>query len=397
MEDKSYIVLFARGTALEEQKKFLDQIEKEGVCVKKRWVYICAFAVQVMPEQLQTIRQCRLVTQVNIMEEEDKQASLAKLAYIDNIEQRMKEMFEKGPDDRLEPILADISSLTEVDENKAYRTYDVVQKNVLLLGKSGTGKSTLFQVLRDPQYRGNAAGSLFAKTIHAEYHPLVVFDPISDKYYSINLIDTPGLFEQRANTAEVRDNTEIFSVIRQCIKQSVTRMSAILLVLKMNDKFSPENMEVLKQVSSFLGVELLEHTIMVFTNGEDCDIWDMGSLVLDFFSGDELKKFPFTSIGFSGAVDQSRVKYGKEYVTQSSATVRKLRQSLIQKIIKFEDITLPDPIIEQMALAVETSLNSSTQEETKDKEQTPIPPLISGREASSVKNSKEKPNKCLVM
>jgi len=264
---------------------------------------------------------------------------------------------DSNTDPRLRSILDDISSFPDVDEEEAFKTFSVVQKNVLLLGKSGTGKSTLFEVLRDPTHRGNASSSLFSKTINAEYHPLVIFDPSQRKYFSINIIDTPGLFEQRAIEADRRENTEIFSVIRQCLKKSVTMVSTILLVLKMNDKFSPENMRVLQEVSDFLGEELMSHTVMVFTNAEDCAKWNMDALVLEFFSGEELKKYPFNSIAFTGAVDKTRTKY-TGYVPKASASVLSLRQHLIKKIISYDDVLLPDAIIDSLTEAITTTMSN---------------------------------------
>jgi len=234
------------------------------------------------------------------------------------------------------------------------------KKNVLLIGKSGTGKSTLYEVLRDPLYRGDSANQLFAKTLKPDYHPLVVHDAQLQKFYSINIIDTPGLFEARLDDKDARTTTEIFSLISACMKASVTKVAAVLLVFKMNDRVSQEDISTLKEVSKFLGPELLKNTFLIFTNAEDNEPAHLKDNVTVFFQSTLVQMIAFGGIMFAGAIDSKRVKY-TGYEKGAGDTVGKFRHFMINKIIELEDIGLPEEIVEKFARVVESEVADSVQ------------------------------------
>jgi GTPase SAR1 family protein len=83
------------------------------------------------------------------------------------------------------------------------------------------GKTTLFEVLKDPNYHTPSTYSFFASgPKEPQYHPLLVRNQ-SGRAYSINVIDTPGLSEVRTSLHERRSNDQIVRIIQDCVTSSV--------------------------------------------------------------------------------------------------------------------------------------------------------------------------------
>lgn len=86
---------------------------------------------------------------------------------------------------------------------------------------AGVGKTTLFEVLKDGNYRTPLTYSFFAQGPKEPlYHPLLVRNQ-QGRAYSINVIDTPGLCEVRSSLVERRSNEQISRIVQDCVNASV--------------------------------------------------------------------------------------------------------------------------------------------------------------------------------
>jgi len=232
------------------------------------------------------------------------------------------------------------------DEKTTYTAEVAIQKNVLLIGKSGGGKSTLFEVLKKPLYVTTSETTLFAGArLKAEYAPLVVRNG-EGKAYSINVIDTPGLFEVRSNPAEKRSNRQIFELMESCLREKVTTISAVFLVIPVSHVFTEEDLETLNQVSSFLGDGFKKNTMIVFSQADTYQLDALQGRISEFLSSPV--SLPFINfcqggIYFTGAVSGESVsEYGEAYETKAKKKVICLRQHLIDAVIACSDVHLPE-------------------------------------------------------
>jgi len=118
-------------------------------------------------------------------------------------------------------------------------------RNILFCGASRSGKSTIFRVLQNPCYCPKQV-TIFAETKFTNFKTFSLRDKQEGKVHNfvINLIDTPGTFEVRANQEEFkkRSNDEISELIIDCINHEVTYVNLLCLVLKAT-KFSESEMD----------------------------------------------------------------------------------------------------------------------------------------------------------
>jgi len=167
---------------------------------------------------------------------------------------RVKEL-KKNPNlFDIEDITKKATGLPFPTENELFNATIATQRNVVFLGKSGVGKTTCFEVLKDPKYCTPRGHSLLASSVlETIYTPLVVHNS-EGKSISLNCIDTPGLFEVRSTSDKPkRSNDDILESITNCIRGSVTNLSSVCIVFPFTNVLNQEDLHTLHAVQEFLG------------------------------------------------------------------------------------------------------------------------------------------------
>lgn len=131
-----------------------------------------------------------------------------------------------------------------------------VQRRIVLLGKSGAGKSSLantiigedhaFPVSHSPNSHTDLCHSV-TKTIGAT---------------RLTVIDTPGLFETNPNTSPFS------SEIVRCLEVCSPGPYAFLLVLRV-ERYTEQEQYVVDLLLQYFSPEALKYTTVVFTHGEN--------------------------------------------------------------------------------------------------------------------------------
>jgi len=94
---------------------------------------------------------------------------------------------------------------------------------------------------------------LFAGTKDSTYASLV-FHNVTGKTYSINVIDTPGLFEVRSSIdGPKRSNEEILTNISIRVREEVTCLSAVFLMFPLTTVLNSEDLQTLEVIKEYLG------------------------------------------------------------------------------------------------------------------------------------------------
>jgi len=230
------------------------------------------------------------------------------------------------------------------EEAAEYLAEEAVQKNVLIIGKAGSGKTTLLEILKNPSFQTSFTQSFFATgSKEAIYTPLVVRNS-ERRAYSINIIDTPGIYEIRASNSDSRSNEQIVKIIQDIVTHSITHLSAIILTIPIDHVINEEDINVLSIFKGILGDSLKKNTLLVFTKCEQHQFETLAERLNEFLSSEV--SLPFLDlcqggIRFSGAISGEMAKeLGTGYETKIISKVVRLRQNILETIVALEDVNI---------------------------------------------------------
>jgi len=272
---------------------------------------------------------------------------------------------DKTETDKTDPtfIANHIEKLQSPTKEKKWIVQQVTQKNVFVIGSSGTGKSTLFEVLKKENYVPPTA-ELFCQTIHPKYSPLVCRNEAGEAY-SLNFIDTPGLFEV-SGTGENRTNSQILELIATALQLSVTKVSAILIVYRLNVRLKDEDIKLIELLSKWISPQMRKNCFLTFTYCENFKPPELAKKVKSFLEADSLSIFRGICQGgvfFVGALDRSGIdSFGEDlYMGTILPNVSIYRDDIITRLMNCSDISISDTLAKKAAASLMPEIRNETQ------------------------------------
>jgi GTPase SAR1 family protein len=207
-----------------------------------------------------------------------------------------------------------------------------VVRNILLVGVTRAGKTTLLKGLQDPKYVDTKMASMVSGTVHARMHNFSAKKP-DGSAIAINIVDTPGLFEIGNSDRTARDNTKIASVIMDCLQNELTKIHRVFFCFSRNLGLTSPNVEsirlLLEKFPAFKG-----KCSLIVTMCEDLDQPDLAALEHQIRENSQIPDISSMPIFFSGSIERKGfLRRERDRVARQYQQVRSFRSKLIQHLL----------------------------------------------------------------
>eukprot|EP01087_Luapelamoeba_hula_P021905 TRINITY_DN773_c0_g1_i5.p1 TRINITY_DN773_c0_g1~~TRINITY_DN773_c0_g1_i5.p1 ORF type:complete len:406 (-),score=105.33 TRINITY_DN773_c0_g1_i5:72-1202(-) len=139
-------------------------------------------------------------------------------------------------------------------------------RNIILLGRSRAGKSTLLRMLKHPTHIPQSV-QFFAQTQ----------DPVLNSFtvergghnYGINVLDTPGLFERSASNTEVRCNALIKALIVKCLEFEIRYIHTAFFACSFEGGINSQDVQAIIELNRlFKGADKVFHLLITRSEGK---------------------------------------------------------------------------------------------------------------------------------
>ncbi|CAF1256578.1 unnamed protein product [Adineta ricciae] len=236
-------------------------------------------------------------------------------------------------------------------ENGLYKMKKVEHVNILIIGRTRTGKSTIKALLVDPT---SVPSELTLKS--GTRDPQFQAFNLKDKDTVINIIDTPGLFERGSKEVDIRDNDTILNAIKLCATMEITKFHAICFCVSVTVGINREDIQSIETLIEYFGEETSKNSCLIITHCESKNEEQREKLRKELVEDAAFHKIaPFFKLGilFSGSINRDDYNNGSECVYNQYFAAVDYRTQLIEKFLSVRD---PLPI-NQMRISPERSAN----------------------------------------
>ena len=231
-------------------------------------------------------------------------------------------------------------------------------KNIILIGRTRTGKSTIKSLLVDPTIVPEDL------TLKADTRdPVFESFHVRDKDIILNIIDTPGLFEHGTTEMTIRDNGTILHTISLCANREITKLHAICFCVAITVGINQEDITSLKILVDFFGPEISRNSCLIVTRFESKNEDQRKKIAAELKQDSHFKEIAsFFKLGifFSGALNRDDYNQGNESLYEQFFTITDYREALIEIFTKNEE---PFPVTDMLISKVRHLLKEETEKD----------------------------------
>lgn len=140
--------------------------------------------------------------------------------------------------------------------------HSVKTANILIVGPTGSGKSTFLNVMKNPNYISEY--ELDSQTQDAQMEQNLF--EIDNEFFMVQVIDTPGFGD---SSSDSKSDFELEEMILKFIKQGVTELHMVLITVRYGIRFEKSQVDTIMNVLRFLGKDMRANTSVLCTFAEN--------------------------------------------------------------------------------------------------------------------------------
>lgn len=151
---------------------------------------------------------------------------------------------------------------TTITAIEKFTFHSVKTANILIVGPTGSGKSTFLNVLKNPNYVSEY--EIDSQTQEAQMDKNLF--EIDNEFFMVQVIDTPGFGDSSSNQ---KSDFELEEMILKFIKQGVTELHMVLITARYGIRFEKSQVDTIMNVLRFLGKDMRKNTSVLCTFAEN--------------------------------------------------------------------------------------------------------------------------------
>jgi len=247
---------------------------------------------------------------------------------------------DDGEEERPKIPQNDVDELTrKVRGQNQYSLEETKTRNVLMVGRTRSGKSTAVGVLKDPCFSPKEM-SIFSDTVDPKFQSFALDDKTKSVKYTVNVIDTPGLKEVKQIGIDARSDEVIMNTINYCLKNEITKINTLLIFISFELGVTADDLNSFQTFLEKFSHDGITITVVITRSEDKTPQWKKDILA-------QLKQHPYFSkvlekknihVAFLGCVDvvKNNMISNIEDLRRLYAKVYQMRQELLQIIFQSE-------------------------------------------------------------
>jgi GTP-binding protein EngB required for normal cell division len=223
----------------------------------------------------------------------------------------------------------------EMGVQNEYKFSSCADRNLVLIGRTRTGKSTISNMIRDPLYMPPLA-SLFAGTRNITFN--LITTTHKENAYFFTIIDSPGLYDSMRNEGERLNNNTIKKHLDQCITRDITHIHAFAFVLSSGSGINIEDIHSMIFIKRNYS-ELSRFFILIITHCEEKNEEERRNFMEEFFQHPDvirhdLREFFGLGVFFTGCLRPQLQRVSNMMAARNqAANILEMRKELLDFLV----------------------------------------------------------------
>lgn len=226
----------------------------------------------------------------------------------------------------------------DVYTHNEFEFVETETRNILLCGRTRSGKTTTMGILKDPCFSPQGC-SIFSETHNPKFQTFAINNKAETvvQKFTINIIDTPGLFEvkDKDNIDTERTNEVIAQTITKCLENEITNIHCIILFLTFEAGINRDDIAAMKLFLEMFGGCGVSVALCVTHADKHNDTWrkSIREQLLQHPELSELVKQESMQILFMGCVDtKDRTYFDEDTLKDDYLSVYEMRKEMLELV-----------------------------------------------------------------